>query len=208
MNGAHLHYGCGLSAPLSWRNFDASPSLCLQQLPLLGWVFQRDPFPNFPPNVEFGNIVRGLPLRASSCSAVYCSHILEHLALEDFRIALANTYNLLTPDGTFRFVMPDFERLVSDYRKSSARDAALTFMRHSGLGQERRLLGLATLVRTWFGNSSHLWMWDFTSAAMELERVGFRNIRRAEFGDARDYLFRDVENPERWRGSLGLECVK
>ena len=72
-------------------------------------------FPNWPQNVEFGDIVRGLPIEEGSCRAIYCSHVLEHLALDDFRVALHNTYRYLAPEGVFRFVVPDLKVLATDY---------------------------------------------------------------------------------------------
>lgn len=208
MNPIYVHYGCGLFAPKGWRNFDGSPTLRLQRLPLIGHAFQTEGFPSFPPNVEFGDIVRGLPLRPGECRGIYCSHVLEHLALKDLRIALANTYKLLEPGGTFRFVLPDLEQLINEYCNASNSDAALSFMRHSGLGVEQRSRGVIPMIRFWFGNSSHLWMWDFKAIRAELERVSFRKIRRAQFGDAADVYFKEVENAERWQNCLGVECMK
>ena len=46
MNSPYVQYGCGLSAPHEWLNFDASPILRLQKLPLLGQLVGG---PKFPP---------------------------------------------------------------------------------------------------------------------------------------------------------------
>lgn len=208
MNPIYVHYGCGLCAPEQWWNFDISPTLRLQRLPLLGLAFRTKALPAFPPNVQFGDIVRGLPLKPGTCRAIYCSHVLEHLSLEDFRTALINTYDLLEPGGVFRFVLPDLEQLVQEYIKSSDAGAALSFMQHSCLGTVRRPRSLRGLIRIWLGNSAHLWMWDFKAIAAELERARFQKIRRAFLGDAEDAHFQEVENAERWQSSLGVECVK
>lgn len=37
----NLHYGCGTSVGTGWHNCDASPTLRLQRLPLLGVAFRR-----------------------------------------------------------------------------------------------------------------------------------------------------------------------
>src|SRR5580698_4553134 len=106
MQADHLQYGCGLSAPPDWMNYDASPSLRLQRLPVIG----RAPglgAVRFPPQVRYGDIVKGIPVGDASCRAVYCSHVLEHLSLRDFRIALRNTHRLLTRGAIFRLVVPD-----------------------------------------------------------------------------------------------------
>ena len=87
MGYCYVQYGCGFSAPQSWRNFDASLTLRFERLPIIGTLYTKNSA-RFPENVEFGYIVYGLPVKENSCQGVYCSHILEHLSLEDFRKAL------------------------------------------------------------------------------------------------------------------------
>jgi len=205
----YVQYGCGLCAPDSWRNFDVSPTLRIQNIPLLGPLLTRaERFPTFPENAEYGDIVEGLPVRSASCEAIYCSHVLEHLALTELQTALQNTYLYLRPGGTFRFVLPDLERLAREYLESDAETAAHQFMQDTHLGVGQRPRGLEGLLRYLFGNSSHLWMWDYPSLAHELENAGFTSIRRATYGDASDPRFDDVEEKERWTGALGMECKK
>ena len=203
----YVQYGCGLSAPATWRNFDASPSLRIERIPLLGRLFKKNAR-TFPRNVEFGDIVRGLPVGADTCSAVYCSHVLEHLALEDCRAAMRNTCKILKPRGIFRLVLPDLEHEINQYLRNPASDAALSLLRVTLLGQERRPRGPRASLSIWFGNAPHRWMWDYKALAEELRRAGFVDIRRAQFGDFTDPMFRDVEDPGRWNNCLGVECRK
>jgi len=130
------------------------------------------------------------------------------MALTDCRTALRNTYSYLEDNGLFRFVLPDLERLALDYVKSEDPGAALVFMERTYLGIKTRQRGLKSLLRRHFGNSSHLWMWDFKAMMVELTDAGFRNVRRAVFGDSRDRHFDDVETQSRWEGCLGVECTK
>ena len=51
-------------------------------------------------------------------------------------------------------------------------------------------------------------MWDYGSLARELRETGFRDIRRAAFGDSENAGFKGVEDPQRWDGCLGIECRK
>jgi predicted SAM-dependent methyltransferase len=199
-----VQYGCGLCAPATWRNFDISPTMRLQRFPLIGRFFRGVQFPNWPDNVEYGDIVAGLPLAPNSCKAIYCSHVLEHLPLDDLRVALQNTYQYLEPGGILRFVLPDLEYFAREYLKSDKVEAALCFMQDTGLGKKTRTRGLNRLFREVFGNSAHLWMWDFKSMSHELHQVGFVGIRRAEFGDSKEPFFKDVEDPDRWKNSLGV----
>lgn len=205
----YVQFGCGLSAPPSWENFDASPTLRAQRIPGFGALIRRSArYPVFPDNVRFGDIVAGLPVEAGTCDAIYCSHVLEHLALGDLRIALKNTFGYLRPGGVFRLVVPDLARLCRDYLDSADDGAALDFMEHAHLGSKERERGVSGLLRSWLGNSVHLWMWDYKALSRELRSAGFSGIRRAEYGDASEKKFREVEDQGRWNGCLGMECVK
>jgi predicted SAM-dependent methyltransferase len=191
-----------------WFNCDASPTLRLQRLPLFGSVFCTFLPPTFPELVQYGDIAKGLALPENSCDAIYCCHVLEHLSLEDCRSALRNTNRYLKPEGLFRCVLPDFERQVATYLADPKPTALLEFLDYTFLGRKARLKGLGSILRDYFGNSHHLWMWDYKALAAELEAAGFRNIRRCQFGDSRDPAFQTVEVRARFDWALAIECTK
>lgn len=203
----YVQYGCGYSAPTKWRNFDASPTLRFERLRLVGVLYTKNAS-RFPKNVEYGDIIKGLPLSPESCNGVYCSHILEHLSLDDFRTALHNTKRILRPSGIFRLVLPDLEHSIKQYLGSSSSDAAHEFLRETCLGHEKRARGIRGFVASWLGNSQHLWMWDYKAIEPELEKAGFTEIRKASFGDSSDPMFQEVEDKGRWDNCLGVECKK
>ncbi len=200
-----MQYGCGLSAPPGWKNFDASPSLALQRVPLVGRAVRRVR-PTFPPGVELGDVVRGLPLEAASCRGVFASHVLEHLALEDARTALQHTHDLLAPGGLFRLIVPDLRCYARRYVDSNDPDAAHRFMEQTCTGWRTRPRSIAGRVIEMLGNTRHLWMWDVASMGQELTRIGFVDVRSCAFGDCEDSRFAEVEDPERFLDSLAMEC--
>jgi predicted SAM-dependent methyltransferase len=202
-----VQYGCGFSTSAKWRNFDGSPTLRFERTPLLGRFYTKNA-DRFPANVEYGDIVRGLPVPDDSCKLVYCSHVLEHLALDDMRTALRNTYRILENGGRFRLVLPDLEKHVNDYVHDHSEEAAISFIRSTALGRERRGRSIRAFLLEWLGSGQHLWMWDYKSMSRELREAGFTEIRRASFGDSHDPAFLEVEDEERWRGCLGVECMK
>ena len=157
---AYVQYGCGLCAPPTWTNFDVSPTLRLQKVPVVG-ALARIGRTTFPRNARYGDVIQGLPVAAGSCKAVYCSHILEHLSLEDCRTAIKNSFSLLRPGGTFRFVLPDLEFHLRKYIESKSPRAAVEFMEQSWLGVVKRPRGVRHFVHQWLGNAGHLWMWDY-----------------------------------------------
>ncbi len=203
----YIQFGCGLCAPQSWRNFDAGPAFWLQRhLPIARPLLVRRGFPDYPRNIEYGDVIKGLPVAPGSAAAVYCSHVLEHLALDEFRTTLRHVYSYLAPGGTFRFVLPDLEGLVRSYASSTDGEAASRFMRDSYLGVDSQGKGASRLLRVLFGRSAHLWMWDEKNMTRELAAAGFTDIRRAQMGDNPDPHFAEVEDLGRWENCLGMEC--
>lgn len=208
MAGLYVQYGCALCAPEGWVNFDASPSLRAQRLPLLGKLAGRF-VPRFPDAVRFGDILRGLPVDDGTCEAVYCSHVIEHLALDECRLALRNTLRILRPGGRFRLVMPDLRNLADEYIARGTPDSCMQFMRDAYIGEEKRPRGLLRVVLyEYLGNARHRWMWDAPAFEIELRNAGFERIRRASFGDSGDPAFNSVEDRDRWDGCLGMECFR
>lgn len=207
MSHEYVQYGCGYSAPANWRNFDASPTLRFERIPFIGKLYTKNDS-RFPQNAEYGDIVTGLSVPDNSIKCVYCSHILEHLSLEEFRQAIKNTYTMLKHGGCFRLVLPDLEFSIKKYLSDSSVDAASSFMKETSLGKEHRSRGMKEFIKEWIGNSQHLWMWDYKSITQELEKTGFTNVRRASFGDAEDVMFNEVEDIKRWENCLGVECKK
>ena len=162
-----VQYGCGFSSPVDWVNFDASPTLRFERIPVIGRLYKKNDI-RFPDNVRYGDILKGLPVAENCCDFVYCSHVLEHLALDSFYRALQNTRKILKPGGVFRLVVPDLEHSIALYQSSDSARAAIDFLQESLVGVQSRPRGIRALLKEHLGNSRHLWMWDFKSLAHEL----------------------------------------
>lgn len=207
--GDYVQFGCGLCAPAGWRNFDASPTLLIERRlrPLKPFLVRRG-FANYPDNVEHGCVIKGLPVPPDSVKAVYCSHVLEHLSLEECRTALRNVLTCLQPGGCFRLVLPDLEYMIRNYREDTGDQPALNFIEATGMGETSRPRTRFSFVRGLLGHSRHLWLWDYKSLSKEVAAAGFSNIRRAQYADAADPAFALVEDWSRWDTHLGIECHK
>jgi len=207
--GMYIQFGCGLSAPTNWINFDSSPTLRLQKIPLFGTLVKKVKFPS---NILYGDIIKGLPnIKENSCDGIYCSHVLEHLSLNDCKYALSTTFSLLKSGGIFRCVLPDLEFNINNYianKSDKNPEAALHFMQNTMLGIENRPKGFKNKIIASFGNSHHLWMWDKLSLQKELKKVGFEKIRVCEYNDSTDVNFKTVEDENRFYGAIAFECIK
>lgn len=199
----YVQYGCGLNVGKGWLNFDSSPTLRIELVPIVGPLLGRfagNKVP-FPSRVMYGDICRGLPVEPQTARGVYASHVLEHLSLDDFGRALANTLSIMAPGGEFRLIVPDLEERARRYLKdldSGSTEACHSFMRLSNLGVENRPRTAMGQLRGALGGSAHLWMWDEQTLTKELQRAGFVEVRRCRFGDSPDPMFRNVEDPERF----------
>jgi hypothetical protein len=200
----YVQYGCGYSVGDGWANFDSSPTLRIERFPVVGQAISALFSGNsrrFPAAVQYGDIRRGLPIEDGLVRGCFASHVLEHLSLEDFRLALSNTFRMLAPGGTFRLIVPDLHERARRYVEEANRkspDAASTFLRSAGLGHEQRPKTPLQHLRYLIGGSMHLWMWDEYSMSAELQRAGFVNIRKCHFGDSPDPMFAKVEDKGRF----------
>jgi SAM-dependent methyltransferase len=204
-----IQYGCGLSCPDGWINFDASPSLYISKIPIIGYFVRYKVV--FPSKVKYGDILHGLPnINNESCDLIYCSHILEHLTLEDFRLALKNTFNLLKPGGVFRCVLPDLEIHINNYMflKDTSPDASIRFLENTMLGSISKPKSWFKKLISFYGNSKHLWMWDRFSLESELRKIGFASVRFCKYADSLHPEFSLVEDEGRFREAISFECIK
>lgn len=208
----YVHFGCGQFSPKEWINFDASPTLRVQKMPIIGWLLKNKLGQKFDKHVKFGDITKGLPgIKENSCDGVYTSHVLEHMSLEDFRKALKNTYKMLKVGGRLRLIIPDLEVLVRDYIQDiedGKAEASIRFIDRTYLGEIERPKGFIAISKYLFGYLRHLWLWDNYSTVEELKKVGFENIRFCEFNDSEDEMFKLVENEERFKLCVKIEAIK
>ncbi len=199
IEGTCLHIGCGLLAPEDWKNVDVSPSLRISTIPLVGPVLQSIISDvKWPKSVEYGDIVKGLNVEKDSCALIFSAHVLEHISLSDFQIAMNNIYSYLKPGGVFRAIVPDLEHFISLYNKkranqASSAQAAHEFMSGSFLGYSEHRSSLSQRLRHAFCNSRHLWMWDEPSLSEAFTKSGFKEIRVCQYGDWTDPRFEQVE---------------
>jgi SAM-dependent methyltransferase len=211
----YVQYGCGRCAPEQWINFDASPRLRLERLPLVGGVIASSIGRLFAPNVRYGDISTGLPVPPDSAAGVYCSHVLEHLPRDGISTALLNTNKILMPGGLFRLVVPDLHWRVLEYLEAARNadsHAADRFFDRCMMGTRAKSNGLIAAARRYCGLSAHQWMYDFAALKLLLEAAGFVDVRRCELGDSGDAMFALVEERDRFfegeQPELAMEARK
>jgi len=118
--GARLNLGCGHNAVDGWDNYDRSPMMIMRKLPLLRTVLLKakvlhaEHMNTWPENIIRRDLSKPLPYADATAEAVYSSHMLEHLYLDDARALLAECFRVLRPGGIIRLAVPDGEQWAKD----------------------------------------------------------------------------------------------
>ena len=93
-NGLLLHVGCGLVTPPEWVNLDASWNLLAARVPGLrralraaGLISRTAEAHAWSDQIRYCDVTHGLPFKDGEAAVVYASHVLEHLARRDARLA-------------------------------------------------------------------------------------------------------------------------
>lgn len=211
MNNPNLYiqFGCGMSAPNDFKNFDSSINLYLQRNYFTKLFWRHTVV--YPKTVEFGDIVKGLPISSNTVTGIYSSHVLEHLSYNDCIKALGNCYQYLKPGGILRCVLPDLSLEVKAYlaeKEAGVLNASSKFMEYSFLGYKDKPSTVWSLIRWYFSTHQHLWMWDYESLSEELSKIGFSNVYISTFGQSIDSTFNQAEDPSRFESTLVIEAVK
>ena len=206
-----LHIGCGMNAPEDFDNYDASPTLKFERIPILGKLYTKNAT-RFPENAKYGSIISGLFVDKNSYDLVYCSHVLEHLSKDEFYIALKNIYSYLKPNGIFRVIMPDlnqYTRLYLDKYSSNSETSSIDFMNDTLLGIERvRKRNFYDILKNGLSNSRHIWLWDDISTRKVVSDIGFINIERKNYMDSGINGFDTIEKEGSFNNAFCLECTK
>ena len=89
-----LNLGCGTRVHAEWVNADLAPD---------------------SNDVVAVDLTGDLPFARQSFDAVYCSHVLEHLARPDAAALLGRILGLLRPGGILRVLVPDLQAVARSY---------------------------------------------------------------------------------------------
>jgi predicted SAM-dependent methyltransferase len=174
-----LNWGCGTEPESGWINSDIKDG----------------------PGIDLScDILEGLPLEADSIEYIVSIHALPELRYPDIVPALTELRRVLRPGGLLRLALPDLDRGIRAYLDGD-RDYFLI------PDEDARSPGAKFIVQMlWYGYSKTLFTYDFTREL--LERAGFSEIRRCEYGRTGGPFDPIVELDNRREESLFVEARK
>jgi len=219
-NKLYVQYGAGSEAVKGWLSFDASPTLRLQKIPIVGRLLRNKLNCIFDHDIQFGDVVKGLPLNPESVDGLFCSHVLEHLSYVDCLTALKNSFAYLKRGGVFRILVRDLAYYIDNYQQMQSSGnpdliskSSYMFCRDTYLGLEVSRSSIRHRLLDAFGGSAHRWMWDEPGLTNARENHGFVNIKRFQQDVCEDEMFLRPERKHQFGNQeglygLALECRK
>ena len=192
-----VQYGCGLSNPVGWENYDSTPTLFIRKIPFAKFISKivygliKNNYPRIALNLRnvifnnarYGDITKKLPKKNNSVDYLYCSHVLEHLPLKEFRKSINESYRILKPGGVFRLVVTNLKYYINQYQNSKSKTKSIDFCLNSNLGKDSHENFFSRLR----GDSHHI-MFDYETLENELKKFNFLNCK-AKYQDSHIKFF-------------------
>jgi len=220
-----LHLGCATLTPSGWINLDGSWNAWLAKHSLLrsvlGFCHVIPPEKaaiQWSKDILIHDLRNGLPFPDDYLTAIYASHLLEHLYLKEAKNLLRECFRALQPGGVVRLVVPDLHSIVLEYMNkrelaTQSKDGKTLspgdrLCQSLDLRPESPLQGnlfyrLYTIAKDFH---SHKWMYDSQSLMGHLSEAGFIDVSEKQFLESKILGIGEVEKEDRL-GHRGI-CVE
>ncbi len=220
-----LNLGCGPNAPAGWLNVDGSWNAWFAHHPHLrkiletvGLINATNQGAQWKVKPVVHDLRKPLPFKDNTFSAVYASHVLEHLYLVEARQLLAECRRVVKPGGVIRIVVPDLHSMVVDYLRGESGDNCPSPGKISAADQLNDKLGFRKpdppggsavfkFYAIWKDFHSHKWMYDSESLIHYVELAGIREVSEKGFRASDIPGIEEVEDPERVLDGAGI-CIE
>jgi predicted SAM-dependent methyltransferase len=174
-----LQFGCGAFPAEGWINANLTPG----------------------PGVDIECDIRtGLPLRSDSIQYIASMHAIVELPYLDVVPSLRELHRVLEPGGVLRLGLPDLDRAIDAYRSGDPTYFSIPDDEMTSID------GKFVVQMTWYG--TNLMMFTVDLACVLLERAGFRDVRRAAYGETTSPFSEIVALDNRPKESFFIEAVK
>jgi len=223
-----LHIGCANITPSGWINMDGSWNAWLARYPIVRRLFgtlglvPRDKLGiDWESAIMIHDIRKGLPFPENYMTAIYASHVLEHLYFHEAKELLRECFRVLCPEGIIRLVVPDLNYIIEGYRKRTSiggevedNDAMCPADRLcERIGLPARRISKKNIFYYCYSIlkdfHSHKWMYDEQSLSQRLAEAGFINVSKRGFLESEIAGIEEVERKDRLdNGGICLEGAK
>jgi len=120
-----LHIGAFNKSIDDWYNTDITPHLWITRVPLMPFLlytFGKMPDERYAEHrkkvfnkLKYLNLTKPLPFSSESIDAIFSSHVLEHLFMDEVERLIPELHRVLKTGGVCRVVVPDLEKIIVKY---------------------------------------------------------------------------------------------
>lgn len=206
-----LNLGSGPHTVPGWTSIDRSPNIVLDRLPAAKILLHRMRIIEdahlalWPRDIVRRDIRSPLPYRTGSADAIYSSHALEHVFLDEAEAILRECHRVLRPTGILRLALPDAETFARNLVSAAdGPDSGRRFNRNLASHPEQRPTGWRRL-RSPLASAPHRWQPTESLVSDLLLSAGFIDIIRQTY---RTGHFPDLSLVEHREHSLFVEACK
>lgn len=213
-------------APQGWTNIDGSWNARLAKHPLLRRALSS--IRVLPPGkmeipwsstIFIHDVRKPLPFPDGTASAIYASHVLEHLYFQEARKLLLESFRVLADGGVLRVVVPDLKAIVEEYlgeRPFGPLSSEMAALRPADRFNLRLLMRAAAppssnvfyrVYDAWQDFHSHKWMYDTDSLIALFRWAGFIGVQPKECHASLIDNIQAVEDKSRVLNGAGI-CVE
>lgn len=127
-----LRFGAFDQSVDGWLNTDVTPHIWIAKVPLLAFVmnklglmslsrYQQHKEKVFS-NLKYLDLTKPLPFSTDSIEAIFSSHVLERLFMDEVENLISDIFRVLKPGGICRVVVPDLEKIMALYNRNDPRE--------------------------------------------------------------------------------------
>jgi predicted SAM-dependent methyltransferase len=134
----------------------------------------------------------GIPFPDNTVSAIYSSHLFEHLTFSEIQGLLNECKRVLKPKGTFSICVPNARLYIDAYLNNNSKFLEL---KPSFLGTAYNNTTRIDLVNyIAYMNGFHKYMFDEENILCILKKAGFNNVKPRQYDPETDLQGRDYES--------------
>ena len=210
-----INVGCGSSPSKGWLNLDNSPSITIANSPLLFFILKKfhilsKKHINYinwlkSNSIVFADATKRIPVRDSSASVVYSSHMIEHLSQRGLAKFLAEAKRVLAPKGVLRISVPDLDFHIKKYGIDGNANAFMKSVTETVPKVDTLKERIIFLIA---GYRNHQWMYNSASLKSILLKAGFKDVEQVNPGTTKIQDYAGLNLYEREENSLILEGIK
>jgi predicted SAM-dependent methyltransferase len=153
------------------------------------------------------DITEGLPLDNACVSGVFTEHCIEHVPLASGDLVIREIFRVLKPGGRVRIVVPDAELYLRRYVAVLDDPQHAEPIPYADRDDFHGIYQPIMSVNRIMHEHGHQFLYDLPMLSALLQRHGFVDIERCDFGQGSDPRLL-VDTPKRAHESMYVEAVK